>query len=56
MDSNYIYLSKKIKKAKTIEELNRLDESLNNLYNNGIFTISEFSRLDLLIVDYKIKL
>ena len=54
--SDYKKFANKIRKAKDLETLNKLENSLTNLYNNGIFTVSEFSRLDILLIDNKIKL
>lgn len=49
--SDYKIMSNKIRGAKDVNTLDKLDSSLVNLYNNGIFTVSEFSRLDSVLVD-----
>lgn len=54
--TNYATMAKRIRKAKTLEDLNKYETSLDNLYKNGILTIAEFSSLDSLIVDCKIQL
>ncbi len=45
-----------IKKANSIEELKHLDKRLMNLYNNGIFSGSQFDKLGLLLLDNQIAL
>ena len=45
-----------IKKANSIEELKNLDKRLMNLYNNGIFSGDQFSKLDLFILTSQIAL
>ncbi len=47
-------MTERIRKASTLLDLDRLDILLTRLYNNGIFTPSEYSRLDLKIVDKRI--
>lgn len=50
--TNYQSFTQRIKQADTPEELQRLSNSLDRLYTAGIFTISEFSRLDAKILDH----
>lgn len=49
MMSNYAAMAKRIRNSATIEQLDKCDKSLTRLWDNGIFTQSEFSRLDDLI-------
>jgi len=51
MVSDYITFKKRINKATTQHELDRLDISLDRLWNAGVFTQSEFIRLDSAILD-----
>ena len=44
--TNYKSVSLRINKAENQKDIEKLVDSLDNLYNNGIFTISEFERLD----------
>lgn len=53
--SNYKAMAERIRKAKTVEDLNKCEDSLTNLYNNGIFTVSDFSRLDLLVLKKRVE-
>jgi hypothetical protein len=50
MKTNYSILANKIKKCNTIKELERIDERLDNLYNNCVLTNSEYSRLTVLVM------
>ena len=54
--TNYKTISEKIKNAKDHNDLYKIEKSLTNLYNNGVFTNTEFSRIDGLIIDKSIKL
>ena len=45
--TNYQSMVKRINQAETEEGFIKLHESLDRLYNAGIFTVSEFRRLDL---------
>ena len=48
---NFSALADRIKRAAgNIEELRRLERSLDNLFRNGCLTVSEFRRLDDMIV------
>jgi len=51
MVTDYISFKTRINKAKTQQDLDRLDISLDRLWNAGIFTQSEFIRLDSAILD-----
>ena len=53
--TNYQAMARRIEKAKTIIDLNKLDSSMNRLWDAGFLTPNEFMRLDLKIVDKKIK-
>ena len=44
----------RINQAETKEGFRKLHESLDRLYNAGIFTVSEFRRLDLKLIDAQI--
>jgi len=49
--SNYSSFVKRINQAETYLKLKALEASLDRLYNAGIFTVSEFKRLDSKILD-----
>jgi hypothetical protein len=49
--SNYQSAVKRIQSADNLGKLERLERSLDNLYNMGLFTVSEFVRLDCLLMD-----
>ena len=51
MKSNYQSALERIKSASSVEALRKLDKSLVRLWEVGIFTESEFSRLDRRLVD-----
>lgn len=51
----YKTLTRKIKQATTLDELNILDKKIDKIYNAGCLTVNELQRLDLKIVDKKIK-
>lgn len=44
--TNYKSFRERIRKAATIEDVQRLEKSLNNLWGAGIFTVSQFCGLD----------
>jgi ribosomal protein S20 len=48
--TNYVSMSQRIKAATSEEDLAKLEKSLDRLYNAGIFSVNEFSRLDSLIL------
>ena len=56
MASNYATLAKRIRSAKTKEELNKCWTSLDRLYNAGVFTAKELMRLDDVIFQQLCKL
>lgn len=47
----YQYSISKIKTAKTIEQLSKVEDWLERMYNAGVFTPSELSQLDRKTVD-----
>ena len=49
--SNYQSAVKRIQSADNLGKLERLERSLDNLYNMGLFTVSEFVKLDCLLMD-----
>jgi len=51
METNYASFVKRIEKAITLDDVLRLNLSLDRLYNSGQITVSEFKRLDAKIVD-----
>ena len=53
---NYQAMIERVKKAKTIEQLKKLEKSNDNLYNNYCLKVFQFSQIYLLIVDKIIKL
>mgnify|MGYP003628052087 FL=1 len=52
----YQYSLSKIKTAKTVEQLSKVEVWLEKMYNAGVFTPSEFRRLDCKLVDHSLKL
>jgi len=52
----YQYSLSKIKTAKTVEQLSKVEVWLEKMYNAGVFTPSEFGRLDDKLVDHSLKL
>ena len=56
MSEEYKTALQRLKKANTIEELNRLDRSFERVYNAGCFTVSEYSRLVTKLTDKEVKL
>lgn len=50
---NYALMHSKIKEKGS--NLNKLEKSAENLYNNGLLTVNEFKKLDSIIIDTKIK-
>lgn len=46
----------RIAKAKTDAEFDKLDTSLERLYNNGIFTASELGALDVILMEERVAL
>lgn len=54
--NDYQYSISKIKTAKTIEQLSKVEDWLERMYNAGVFTDKEFSDLDCKLVDHSLKL
>lgn len=48
--TEYACMARRIRKADSNDELKKLESTLCRLWDNGIFTASEFMRLDCLIV------
>ena len=48
-------MRKRIKQATTTEQFDRIDQQLLRLYNAGVLTEAQFSKLDLLNLDRRIK-
>lgn len=51
MTQEYKCFRDRIHKADTVLEYRKLEKSLIRLYNAGIFTVNEFSRLDTMIFE-----
>ena len=49
--SNYQSAVKRIQSADNLDKLERLERSLDNLYCMGLLTVSEFVKLDCLLMD-----
>jgi hypothetical protein len=49
--SNYQSAVKRIQSADNLGKLERLERSLDNLYTMGLLTVSEFVKLDCLLMD-----
>ena len=49
--SNYQTAVKRIQSADNLGKLERLERSLDNLYTMGLLTVSEFVKLDCLLMD-----
>lgn len=56
MKTTYQSAKERIRKSTTIEQLDKLDISLERLYKIGIFSLAQFGTLDLMIMDKKIAL
>ena len=54
--NDYQYSISKIKTAKTIEQLSKVEDWLERMYNAGVFTPSELRELDCKLVDHSLKL
>jgi hypothetical protein len=50
-NTNFKSLSDKIQKTKTVKELQHLDMVSTNLYDLGLLTVSQLSRLDVKIME-----
>lgn len=49
--SNYESFVKRINDANTLEDLKKLEKSLDRVYNTGVISVSEFKRLDSKMLD-----
>ena len=47
---NYEPMLKRIDKAQTMEQLNKLERSLDRLWDAGFFTLREFVKLDDILI------
>jgi hypothetical protein len=56
MKTTYFSAKERIRKSTTIEQLDKLDVSLERLYKIGVFSLAQFGTLDLMIMDKKIAL
>ncbi len=54
--NHYQYGISKIKTAKTIEQLSKVEDWLERMYNTGVFTPEELGQLDRKLVDHSLKL
>jgi hypothetical protein len=54
MKTTYFSAKERIRKSTTIEQLDKLDVSLERLYKIGVFSLAQFGTLDLMIMDKKI--
>jgi hypothetical protein len=54
--TNYQAMAQRINQANTVEALAKVESSLDRIFDNGFFTISEYSKLDSKIVDKQISL
>ncbi len=52
----YQYAISKIKTTKTIEQLSKVEDWLERMYNAGVYTGKEFRDLDCKLVDHSLKL
>jgi len=55
-ESNYASMAKRIRSCQSAEDFSKVNQSLERLYNAGVFTASELGRLDSLAVDCQIQL
>ena len=53
---DYTFARAKIEKAATLDDLRKLDKSYTNCWNNGIFTLTQYMKLDCFILDKMIAL
>lgn len=54
--TNYQTMAQRINKADTLAALDKVEASLDRIFNNGIFTINEYAKLDAKIVDKRINI
>ncbi len=52
----YQYAISKIKITKTIEQLSKVEDWIERMYNAGVFTLEELVELDRKLVDHSLKL
>lgn len=52
--TNYQAMVQRINQANTIETLAKVESSLDRIFNSGIFTVNQYSKLDSKIVDKQI--
>ena len=52
--TNYQTMAQRINKADTLVALAKVESSLDRIFNAGIFTVNEYSKLDSKIVDKQI--
>jgi len=53
---DFYYFQLRINKASTNQDFNKLDNSLNRLFDNGVFSVKEFIDLDGMIFKRKFDL
>jgi hypothetical protein len=51
MSDEYKAALERLNKANTIQELERLERSFERIYNAGFFTVTEYGRLDLKLMN-----
>lgn len=49
-------MTQRINKADTLAALDKVEASLDRIFNNGVFTINEYAKLDAKIVDKRINI
>lgn len=54
--TNYQTMTQRINKADTLAALDKVEASLDRIFNNGVFTINEYAKLDAKIVDKRINI
>jgi hypothetical protein len=54
--SNHITLASRIKAANNLTDIKRIETSLDRLYECGVFTSSEYTRIDNKIMDRIVEL
>lgn len=54
--TNYAAMAKRIRECKTHVDFDRVSQSMDRIFEAGVFTTNEFMRLDGLMVDRKIEL
>jgi|DEB0MinimDraft_6_1074348.scaffolds.fasta_scaffold57153_1 ribosomal protein S20 len=52
--TNYQAMVQRINQANTVEALAKVELSLDRIFNSGIFTVNQYSKLDSKIVDKQI--